>query len=375
MFSPLPQATNIPVEYLAASFRNVTNSYKFYWLLAILEHIQRPPNQSIISIDQLLARMVAFVWYPTNYFRLSFGKQDQLSHIALQLGAQTHLPINAKRQQIESEALAHLNSDSDAGKQLKKLQRYVPYRFLSPFFTQQLRGIPDQKKNALIVSLAESTFHVHTVFPLYRFVPSPEESIEIHPRWFEYLVRHLEIVRGFCLWHLVNYVQKNNPNVPNVAAKLFEPEQRNLSRARTFWNLACQRISPLKCIYSGQPVQQNYSLDHFLPWRFVAHDLLWNLVPVPQNVNSAKGDSLPDLTTYFDPFARLQYEAFQAVSAGGTSRQAKLLEDYVLLFGASSISEVQSLPLKTFRQVLYDILAPQFQIARNMGFVTGWKYN
>ncbi|GAB4533285.1 MAG: hypothetical protein Fur0018_22460 [Anaerolineales bacterium] len=122
-------------------------------------------------------------------------------------------------------------------------------------------------------------------------------------------------------------------------------------------------------------MQQNYSLDHFLPWRFVAHDLLWNLVPVPQNVNSAKGDSLPDLTTYFDPFARLQYEAFQAVSAGGTSRQAKLLEDYVLLFGASSISEVQSLPLKTFRQVLYDILAPQFQIARNMGFVTGWKYN
>lgn len=147
----LPQAEDVPVEYLAASFRNVTNSYKFYWLLAILECIQEHPNRVLIPLSQILARMVAFIWYPTNYFRLSFGKQDRLSHIALQLGAQNHLLISAKRHQVESEALTHLDSDSDVGKQVRKLGRFVPYRFLSPFFSQQLRGIPDQKKNALEV--------------------------------------------------------------------------------------------------------------------------------------------------------------------------------------------------------------------------------
>lgn len=39
-----------------------------------------------IPLDALLARMVASVWYPTNYFRLSFGKQDCLGSVVTRLG-------------------------------------------------------------------------------------------------------------------------------------------------------------------------------------------------------------------------------------------------------------------------------------------------
>lgn len=78
----LPPSTKLPIEHLATCFNNVTNSYKFYWFLSILEHIKE--NQApTIPIKHLLAAMVATVWYPTNYFRLSFGKQDRLSLIAL----------------------------------------------------------------------------------------------------------------------------------------------------------------------------------------------------------------------------------------------------------------------------------------------------
>jgi hypothetical protein len=66
----LPFDEHLPVEILSAGFRNVTNSYKFFWFLAILEHIQEDHSR-VIPIDQLLARMVAWVWYPTNYFKLS----------------------------------------------------------------------------------------------------------------------------------------------------------------------------------------------------------------------------------------------------------------------------------------------------------------
>lgn len=95
----LPQSNNLPIEYLAASFDNVTNSYKFYWFLAILEHIRENQSPTII-VNNLLARMVAGVWYPTNYFRLSFGKQDRLGQIAVQVGEHTSLPMDSKRQEV-----------------------------------------------------------------------------------------------------------------------------------------------------------------------------------------------------------------------------------------------------------------------------------
>jgi len=348
MATSLPSAEKLPVEHLAACFQDVTNSYKFYWLLAILDHIQSHSTQTVIPFHNLLAHMVAYVWYPTNYFRLSFGKQDRLSQIALRLGTEDNLPATARKQEIIVVALTHLTHNTPLGQEIKSLERFVPYRFLRPFFRQQLRGVPDSKVNGLIASLADSSFTSDKP-PLYRLFAHPERNIEFHPLWFEYLHRHLEIVRGFCLWHLVKHVQKNNPNVPNIAAKLFEPQQRNLRQGRTFWNLAYRQLGSFRCIYSGQPVQpQGYSLDHFLPWRFVAHDLLWNLVPVPKNVNSAKGDCLPDLSTYFDPFARLQYDALQSVVAVTSPRQAKSLEDYTLLLAVTSVSEIRTLSFDTF---------------------------
>jgi hypothetical protein len=58
----LPPSSRLPVEHLATSFNSVTNSYKFYWLLAILEHLKETQSRSV-SIDQLVARMVAGVMH------------------------------------------------------------------------------------------------------------------------------------------------------------------------------------------------------------------------------------------------------------------------------------------------------------------------
>jgi len=367
----LPSSSKLPVAHLAASFNNVTSSYKFYWFLAILEHI-REHQTRMIPLPDLLARMVADVWYPTNYFYLSFGKQDRLGQIAVQVGSQCGLPMDAGKREVVEVVLAHLSQDSTLTRSIRGLGQYVPFRFLRPFFSQRLRGIKDWKVNDSITELAEQTFDDPDGPCLYRFVSQPMAGIEIQPNWFEYLDRHLQILTGFCLWHLVNYVQKHNPNVPSVPNKLFEPEQRELARARAFWNLAFDQLGALRCVYSGQAIQKaEFSLDHFLPWRFVAHDLLWNIVPTPKNVNSAKSDCLPDLALYFDPFARLQYEALQAVAS---LQRAKLLEDYTLFLRAASLAEVQELPFEAFREVLHDTIVPQFQIARNMGFAAHWSY-
>ncbi len=366
----LPSAPSLPVPDLAASLRDVTNSYKFYWLLAILDHV-REGGAATVAIDELVARMVVAVWYPSNYFRLSFGKQDKLGEAALALRDAAQVPPNAPRAQVMDAARAHMAAGSAAGKMIRRLDKYVVYRFLRPFFAAQVRGVPDWEVNRRIVELAAQSFARGEAPCLYRF-GEEGRSIELHPRWQEYLQHNLAIVTGFCLWSLVTYLQRNNPNVPNIAGKLAEPGQRELGTARRFWRTVLAVQGPLRCVYSGELLEGVASLDHFLPWSFVAHDLLWNIAPTAPSVNSAKSDRLPDFARYFEPFAAQQYAAVQAVAQ--QARHAALLEDYILLLKTPSVEALRGLPFDAFRRVLEETLAPQVQIARSMGFAAGWSY-
>ncbi len=316
--------------------------------------------------------MVARSWYPLIFFRLSFGKQDQLGIMVDQLSQVSGLDIHSSPDEILKTAKSYLTKRQGVGLHIAQLATFVPYRFLSPFFSHLLRGLEDWKVNRSIRQLAEEMFTSPSPC-LYRFHGSPLQSIEIHPEWYEYLQQHLSILTDFCLWHLLNYLQKNNPNIPNLATKLFAPVQRDLRLAREFWNLVIQEKGQLHCIYSNQPIHRGaFSIDHFLPWRFVVHDALWNLAPTPRAVNSAKSDCLPDLS-YFERFARLHHEAVQIISK--TRRGDRLLEDYLLLFRLGQISDLTAISYSTFYEKLSAEILPQVQIAANMGFTTGWKYN
>lgn len=368
--TPLPHSAQLPVKYLASSFKEVTNSYKFYWFLSILAYLKETQSPTI-PINQILARMIGGAWYPANYFLLSFGKQDRLGQLTLAIKPELNLNSNAQQAEIIQAIVTYLKSNTPLAQEITSLGLYVPYRFLSPFFPNELRGQPDWKKNNLVKQLAEQNFTHNSAPCLYRF-SAQQDRIEIQPRWFDYLQEQLAIVTGFCLWHLHNYLQKHNPNVPNIATKLFQPEERDLRESRLFWQDVFKVAGTIRCIYSGAIMEKRaYSLDHFLPWRFVTHDLLWNIIPTPRNVNSAKSDRLPHFPSYFEPFARLQYDAFQAVA---TLQKERLLEDYTLLFKKQSANEVRELPFEVFKSTLHDTIAPQLQIARNMGFVGDWSY-
>lgn len=69
----LPKDERLDVSRRAAVFADTTNSYKFYWFLAILDSLHEN-GQPLISMRELSLRMVASVWYPLEYFKLSFGK-------------------------------------------------------------------------------------------------------------------------------------------------------------------------------------------------------------------------------------------------------------------------------------------------------------
>ncbi|MBM3465441.1 MAG: HNH endonuclease, partial [Armatimonadetes bacterium] len=264
--SLLPSSGDLPIHHLAACFGNTTNSYKFYWFLALLEHV-REGNGPVVGIRELLVRMVASVWFPANRFRLSFGKQDRLSVFAREMAGVADLPGTVTLSEIEHELL---HAGLQPGKQLSDLGRYVPTRFLTPWFSETLREMKEQPNTAAIRRLANEKYD--EIPCLYRFLPQ-RNAIELHPRWLAYLQTHLEILRRFAMWSLVYFLQSRNVNVPNIGAKLTSPTQRNLKAARDFWGPLISQHAELCCIYSGEPLTVvDYDLDHFVPWSFVTHD-------------------------------------------------------------------------------------------------------
>jgi hypothetical protein len=370
--SSLPPESQLPTQHLAGAFANVTNSYKFLWFLAILDEID--DNVTLrISIPKLLGRMVAIAWYPVNYFRLNFGTQDIVARLVNDLMTQGKAPLDARSAQVRTVATTEIQQDTPLGRSLAGLGNYVPYRFIRPFFAQATRGLVDAQVNRKMRDLAQIGYASPDAPCLYRFGADDDWSIELHPVWADYLRRHSAILRGYTLWHFLLYLQSRNPGVPNLAVKLFAPTSRNLAHARRFWDVVFAQVGPISCIYSGVQMDgTTYSLDHFLPWRFVAHDNLWNLIPTPKAVNSSKNDSVPDLATYFDRMVELQYHALQAVLSTGKHR--RLLEDYLYLLDADTVIELRNLTLEQFRRALHAIIAPQAQIALNLGFPGGWRY-
>lgn len=361
----LPESdTTLPVQALAGGFRNVTNSYKFYWFLAILEHISKF-HAPVIKINDLAAEMVVLAWYPINYFNLSFGKQDKLSDAVKALRIETNAESNSDGDFIRA-AFKSLGPSSAARKIVTDRIRYVPYRFVRPWFAEETRGLPDQVINSRVHELCERDFHSKTP-SMYRFV---EDAIEINTQWFEYLSKHVSILQHFSFWNLVVYVQANNPNVPNVPSKLFAPSERDLKEAKAFWSIAFTELSSISCPYSNTPLRSNeISLDHFLPWSFTAHDLLWNIVPTTKQINSSKGDRLPKFDRYFDSYAHLQYDALQSVIRKGETR---LAEDFVMLWKLDDARRFLNMDLLRFSASLREIVSPQYEIAKNMGFAAGW---
>lgn len=356
----LPEHNQLDIGKLSSVFRDTTNSYKFYWFLSILDSL-RDNGENTISQKDIALRMLANVWYPLDYFKLSFGSQDGFKNVAKFISSKITVDNRpTSRSLFEQIKQSFTEKDlSDLTQETKKLYRWVPFRFVRPFIEAETKGILDQNVNAVITRVCDELFESQPHRIMYRFV---DDSIELNSIWVEYLQKHQGILRGFIFWHLVKFVQKNNPNVIGLSEKLQKPTERDLKLANRFWKGYIAENPDVTCIYSGQPITfQNLSLDHFLPWSYVVHDQLWNIIPTPKNINSGKNDGLPSFEMYFESFLNVQYDAVQFYLKKGN---IKILEDYSCIFHES----LNEMPLYTFRNVLTKLIVPQLQTAQNLGF-------
>ena len=159
--------------------------------------------------------------------------------------------------------------------------------------------------------------------------------------------------------------------MPNISNKLIKREERTpLTQQHKFWDIAIDKGFELRCLYTNDTINKgDYDLDHFIPWSFVSHDLLWNLIPINPNVNSSKSNKLPDLKLYLPKLAQAHQKAVE-INLEFNNRN-KLLEDYLSL--GYTPQDIVNMNKDKLIDCFYQTFSPLHQIALNMGF-ENWKY-
>jgi hypothetical protein len=350
--------------YLGQVFNDTTNSYKLVWFLAILSLIRRGADESFDLAD-VFTEMAVAAWHPVCLYRLSLGRQDKLQDAVRDFRTESGLLPNARPEDIRE----WVQNTEDAQVRLDYFKRYVLTRFLVPWFTDELRGLEDTRKSKRIEMLSRESQKgpVASLYWIDRGV------IRLNPSWRLFLAENMALVRGFTEHHFALYLQARNPNVPGIVNKLEAQSSRDLARAREFWAHVYTQFNrtgqakEFQDIYSQRQLGTDYAIDHFLPWSFVAHDLLWNLTPVETKTNSQKGDDLPDLNIYLPRLARLHFAAVRVAA-----ERPKLLEDYIECFKVD-VPGLLAIKQDGFLRKYREILDAQAQIAANQGFYAGWQ--
>ena len=371
----LPKDQDLPIDRLAFVFRNVTNSYKHFWFLTILELIESNDSNGILSMEDISIRMLSNVWYPLDFYKLPFGKQDGFKPLMQIINSKINVDNTSSSAPLYEQIAEKLSLEEqkDLSEQVKVLLRWVPYRFQRPFLSDQIGSIKDSKVNEAIVEYATRSFTQGDAKAMYSF--KNNGTIHIQPIWLEYLRKNCAILKGFVYWELCKFIQKNNTNVSGIVEKLSKPMRRNLKEASLFWSKFLDLNQQTACIYSDQIVgKDSMSIDHFIPWRYVVHDKIWNLIPTTRIVNSSKSDNLPSMDRYLSKFTDLHFTAFsQIYSSASSQHDHKTLEEYALIF-KDDLSVIKDYPYDIFAGKMIDIIRPLYQTAANLGFEPNWIY-
>ncbi|PSM46024.1 hypothetical protein C7Y66_27195 [Chroococcidiopsis sp. CCALA 051] len=371
----LPKSERVNVSLLSRIFDNTTNSYKYLYFLSLLDIIRRRQFDTLspISFQEIVIEMLANAWYPHNYFKLSFGTQDQIANKLESLVLEITEPI-LKFQDTDKKLLRKAIQAQAVDDIVTFISRYVPFRLIRPFFNQETKGLLDAKVNQSIINLAKHQFEVTK--PLYCFDSENLKDckgIILHQDWVEYIAENYLVVRGWVSWEWLNYMQQRNPTVPNVVNKLFMPQQRDsLAQQTKYWKTILDERD-VECIYSKVKLdKEKISLDHYLPWSFVAHDLLWNLIPTSPSVNSAKSNNIPS-TQYFENFVELQHLGLN-VSCQKLSKNQwlKYVEPYVAELRVNQADDL--LKLEILAKAYEATIIPLLSLATIQGFTSNWVY-
>lgn len=378
----LPVTDNDNLRKLNSIFDSgkVTLSYKFYWLLAIIDELeQRQKTNKSLTAEMLLTdlsiNMLSLALYPTVYFKLNFGFNDKLSQGVQELVTLLQLPITISPNDFKLQVKAALTqklTQKEVSKIVNALLVYVPERFLSPWYIKS----PTLKFNSRATSATYKEFFSNALNnqgPYLLYKSGQNSYLKLNQDFISYFCTYSSIIKSYAYYHLTLFLEKRNQGVPNIAQKLIKDTERSSLKAQkelfnSYFKLYGDKI---ESIYSRVVLTPNdYAIDHFIPWSFMLNDLIYNLAPIDTTTNSQKSNLLPphDL---IKKLAELHFDILQNVKIGKLSLNKDFIGEYSNL-GQGQFKKVLAYSNHDFVKALDSTLSPLLQIATNNGFAP-WK--
>lgn len=371
----IPGDDNLKIEYLSRMFdRNrVSNCYKYFWFLAILRKVSQ--DNRTFSYDDLITEMVADAWYMVAEYHLRLGPnnttdnlEETVKYVYSDLNRE-RIPSTEKRELLV-EYLKKL-TDSKFLSFKRVLTDNVPYCLQTPFYDTKDRLLKNPSKS--VIDRINQQSRLLYYFSAYNRLLT---KITISDEWIDYLCRNREILTDWTRYNLIGYLQDRNPSVPGIADKILPPCSRKLEHAKEYWKVVIAADSSLTDIYGGNSLTDiAISIDHFVPWQYVAHDELWNLNPTTKSINSSKSNNLPDWNTYFGLLGELEYKAHEL---SFSDEKVKLAFEKCADYHVNN-SEIrralysEQLERQEFLSRLDNVLRPVYESAKNCGF-REWVY-
>ena len=352
---------------------DTTECYKFYWLDALLKLFSLGKTE--IVFDDLINQMIADAWYSVVEYHLHLGPKNasgkimnSLERAVIKLSQLTNIPNDADRDTI---ILAVKENDRELHGEKDQLTKNVPYRMLS-LFMHEIKGndrIWDQKKR--LIAYIEQLNKKECIPYQITDGAGLKKHVVINEEWQDFFMDNFVTISGWIEVKKVRYLQGRNPGVPGIIYKLV-PEnnkQRKLRYVRNLWNTIIE-TKPVYDIYSEKLLGLNdFDIDHFVPWSFVANDELWNLLPMDSSLNSSKSNNLPQWK-YFELFAKNQYMMYESAKSSEKimDKFKKCQRDNLVMPWSMEELYIAENDREAFIKVLEEKLHPVYDSARIQGY-------
>jgi hypothetical protein len=363
----LPYFEELEIEYLGRMFENTSECYKFFWFKAIVTKILE--GKSTISYEELIDEMIADAWYMVTEYHLKLGPKDTLEILVLYMQKVSGIKSAEKKDSI----LDYLKntSDQEIRKRKRILTYNVPYRLQAPFM-ELVRG--DVWKNSESTLAAKINQEKRLMY-YFSALNGMNTTIIIQKDWEKYIIKNQEIIKGWLEYNIIIYLQRKNPSVPGIADKLYPPQERKLEKVKKYWKLLLS-LKPVYDIYGHELLTpQDISIDHFVPWSYVAHDELWNLHPTIKSINSSKSNKLPDWETYFPRLSQVEYFSYEMIWKYEKIHKEfeKCAREHLNNNEVRRRIYRRGIEYPEFSGELENVLHPVYQSAKNCGF-RNWIY-
>ena len=364
----LPYSEELNIEYLGRLFDNTSECYKFFWFKAIVAKVV--DGKLELTYEELVDDMIADAWYMVTEYHLNLGPKDTLESL-VDLIKQRNPGLKSCEKKPTIIDFLRNTEDKDIVSKKRILTYNVPYRLQAPFMANLKGKGWNVGENELISKINQE----RRLMYYFTALNGLSTKIKIQEDWAQYIIKNQEIIRGWLEYNMILYLQKRNPSVPGIADKLMPPQERKLEKVKKYWKLILT-LEPVREIYGENVLtEKDLSIDHFVPWSYVAHDEMWNLNPTTKSINSSKSNNLPDWDTYFDRLVKQEFQSYKLMWKYDKvhAEFERCAKEHINSENIRYRVYREGLEYNQFAGELRSIILPVYQSAQNCGF-NNWKY-